>query len=73
MPELPLPIDDTHVVNDVLAQYPETFAVFHDFGIDACCGGTESIAVSAERDGADLPALLAALRDPTNRPREVRR
>ena len=67
MPTLPLPIDDTRIVNDVLAEYPETFAIFHDFGIDACCGGAESIAVSAERDRADLPALLAALREATVR------
>ncbi|NUO63578.1 MAG: DUF542 domain-containing protein [Gemmatimonadaceae bacterium] len=65
MPTLPLPIDENRIVNDVLADYPGTFAIFHDFGIDACCGGAESIAVSAERDGADLSALLTALREAT--------
>ena len=66
MPTLPLQIDENRIVNDVLAEYPETFAIFHDFGIDACCGGAESIAASAERDGADLAALLDALRVATS-------
>jgi iron-sulfur cluster repair protein YtfE (RIC family) len=36
-------------------------SVLNEHGIDSCCGGAESLAHVAERDGLDLPALLAAL------------
>ena len=55
-------IDSTASVNDVIARYPATIAVFNKFGLDTCCGGAAPIAVAARRDGADLAALLAELR-----------
>ena len=67
------PIDQRRSVNEVLATYPATFSVFYEFGIDACCGGAESIAASAARDGADLAALLAALREAVAAAHPVRR
>jgi len=48
-------------VNDVIARHPATVAVFNAHGIDACCGGAAPIAEAAQRDGADLEALLADL------------
>ena len=48
-------------VNDVLLAHPRTAAVFNVFGIDACCGGDRALGDAAREDGADLPALLAAL------------
>lgn len=49
------------IVNEVLLRYPVTVAVFNAFGIDACCGGAASIADAAQRDGADVERLMAAL------------
>ncbi len=54
-------ITQSSIVNETLRQYPETTAVFNQFGIDACCGGAASINDSALRDGADPQALLNAL------------
>ena len=48
-------------VNDVIARFPDTIAVFNAFGIDACCGGAESVTDAARRDGADPEALVTAL------------
>lgn len=55
-------IDVHSTINELIAQHPETIATFNRFGIDTCCGGGEPIADAARRDGADLDALLAALR-----------
>lgn len=54
-------IQATSIVNETLQQYPATTAVFNDFGIDACCGGAESIHDAAVRDGADPVELLDAV------------
>lgn len=55
-------IDVGSTVNEIITRYPETIAVFNRFGIDTCCGGAEPIGDAARRDGADLEALIAALR-----------
>ncbi|HVS59314.1 MAG TPA: DUF542 domain-containing protein [Gemmatimonadaceae bacterium] len=56
-------IDIVSTVNELIARYPATIAVFNRFGIDSCCGGGAPIADAARRDGADFDALLAALRE----------
>jgi iron-sulfur cluster repair protein YtfE (RIC family) len=40
--------------------------VFARFGLDTCCGSGVPIIDAAHRDGADLDALLAALRTSTS-------
>lgn len=50
-------------VHALLHAHPETRPVFERFGIHTCCGGDVPLAAAAERDGADLDALLAALRE----------
>lgn len=55
-------IDPTRSVNEVIARYPATIAVFNRFGLDTCCGGGAPISEAAHRDGADVDALLQALR-----------
>ena len=55
-------IDVRATVNELIARHPKTIATFNRFGIDTCCGGGELIPDAARRDGADLDALLAALR-----------
>jgi len=54
--------DPTLTVNDAVARYPRTVAVFNEFGIDACCGGAATIEEAARRDGADPDALVEAVR-----------
>jgi iron-sulfur cluster repair protein YtfE (RIC family) len=58
-------IDPTRSVNEVIARYPATIAVFNNFGLDTCCGSGAPIADAAHRDGADLDTLLEALRQAT--------
>ena len=48
-------------VNELIRAMPATVDAFNRFGIDACCGGAVPIAEAAERDGADVTALLSAL------------
>jgi len=54
--------DPTLTVNDAVARYPRTVAIFNEFGIDACCGGAATIEEAARRDGADPDALAEAVR-----------
>ena len=56
-------IDESSTVNELAARCPDTIAVFNRFGIDSCCGGGVPIADAARRDGADIDALLGALRE----------
>jgi len=48
-------------VNEVIRRYPAAIALFNRHGIDACCGGAAPVKQAAERDGADVEALLAEL------------
>jgi iron-sulfur cluster repair protein YtfE (RIC family) len=57
-------IDPSVTVRETIANHPETKAVFARFGLDTCCGSGVPIIDAAHRDGADLDALLAALREP---------
>jgi regulator of cell morphogenesis and NO signaling len=54
-------VDPSSTVNEIVAQHPETVAVFNQFGIDSCCGGGVPLCDAAHRDGAELDALLRAL------------
>lgn len=54
-------IDDEITVNELIRQVPETVHVFNEFGIDACCGGAVPVREAAQRDGADVEAVLRAL------------
>ncbi len=49
------------IINDVIKEYPKTIKVFHDYEVDACCGGGNSIEKTAKADGVDIDALLKAL------------
>lgn len=48
-------------VNQVVAEHPETLAVFNRLGIDACCGGALPLAEVARKHRFDFIALLAEL------------
>ena len=58
-------IDSTVTVRETIARYPETKSVFTRFGLFTCCGSGVPIADAAQRDCADLDALLEALRSAT--------
>lgn len=51
-------------INEAIGERPETVAVFHRLGLDACCGGALPIRVAAERHGLDPEAVLRLLNDP---------
>ena len=53
---------DEMTVNAAIRTFPQTVAVFNDFGIDACCGGAVPVPEAAVRDGVEPGALLEALR-----------
>ena len=59
-------IDPAGTINEAMARYPATMAVFNQFGIDICCGSGALVRDAANRDGANLDALLAALRAAAN-------
>ena len=54
-------------VNEVIAAWPATVAVFARHGVDACCGGGKPVAIVAERHGLRLEALLAELGEAAGR------
>jgi regulator of cell morphogenesis and NO signaling len=60
-------IDKGSTVNEIAAQYPDSITVFNQFGIDSCCGGAVPLAEAAQRDGADVDELLAALQEVIDR------
>ena len=55
------PITKEMIINDVVAKYPKTIAVFNKFKVDACCGGGFSIEKTAKNDKVDIEALLKEL------------
>ena len=54
-------INTRSTVNDIVARYPSTLAVFNAFGIDSCCGGALPMGEAASRHGIPPNALRSAL------------
>ena len=52
---------ETDTINEIVEKQPEALRVFHQFGLDACCGGALPLAVAAERHGLDVREVLQAL------------
>ena len=50
-------LDCAATVNEIVAKYPATIAIFNRYGIDSCCGGGVSVEEAAHRDGVD-PGML---------------
>ncbi len=57
----PVPLDCTRTVNETLALYPATGAVFGAYGIDTCCGGGISVEQAAQNASVDPRQLCAEL------------
>lgn len=56
------PVELSWTVNEVLRTCPDSIVVLNRYGIDACCGGADTLAEAAEREGVDAAVLLDELR-----------
>ncbi len=54
-------LDCTRTVNETVALYPGTSAVFGSHGIDTCCGGGISVEQAAREAALDPRQLCAEL------------
>lgn len=50
-------------INEVIRSHPETVAVFHELGLDACCGGDRTLAEASAAHGLSVDAVLEALEE----------
>jgi regulator of cell morphogenesis and NO signaling len=48
-------------VNEIVARFPETVAVFNQYGVDTCCGGGVPLPLAAERAGRHPDVVRAAV------------
>ena len=55
------------IINDVVSKYPETMKILNDFKVDSCCGGGQSIAVTAAVGNVNVPHLIEALNQAVNK------
>ena len=54
-------IDPDATINSITRDYPDTIAIFADYGIDSCCGGGKTLEEVARRHGLSLQDILARL------------
>lgn len=54
----------TRAVGAWAAEFPGTARIFDHFGIDFCCGGSQTLAAACAAKNLDLDTLLAALQAP---------
>jgi len=54
-------INASNTVGEVAQQLPSSIRVFHDLGIDYCCGGNKSIAQACRNAGISLEILIGRL------------
>ena len=54
-------IDPNATINNITQDYPDTIAIFADYGIDSCCGGGKTLEEVAQRHGLSLQDILAQL------------
>jgi iron-sulfur cluster repair protein YtfE (RIC family) len=53
--------DSNMSVNTAIRRFPESIEVFNRLGVDACCGGANSLAEAALEAGVTLDTLIALL------------
>jgi iron-sulfur cluster repair protein YtfE (RIC family) len=56
-------------ISQVIEDYPETMVVFHNYGLDMCCGGSHPVAEAARLHEIPCDELTTALLDSINRER----
>lgn len=56
-------LDTSLTIKEIVARFPATKPVFNRFGLDTCCGGGVRVDEAARRDGLDVNAVIAALRE----------
>ena len=54
-------ITSSWTVNQVLRTYPNTVGVLNAFGIDTCCGGSDTLLFATNEAGIDIRDVLDAL------------
>jgi iron-sulfur cluster repair protein YtfE (RIC family) len=54
-------LDTRLTVNELLRRHPSVLPVLNAFGVDSCCGGSESLAEAAQASRIPIEALVAAL------------
>lgn len=54
-------INPKATINSITHSYPDTIAVFADYGIDSCCGGEKTLDEVARRHGLPLDEIVARL------------
>jgi iron-sulfur cluster repair protein YtfE (RIC family) len=54
-------LDARLTVNELLRRHPSVLPVLNGFGVDSCCGGSDSLAEAARSAQIPLDALMAAL------------
>ena len=54
-------INPNTTINSITHGYPNTIAIFADFGIDSCCGGEKTLDEVARRHGLPLDEIVARL------------
>ena len=54
-------IDPKATINSITHSYPDTIAVFADYGIDSCCGGEKTLDEVARRHRLPLDEIVGKL------------
>lgn len=56
-------------IRQVVETYPETMVVFHEYGMDMCCGGAHSVNEAARLHEIEPEAIARRLLDVINHER----
>lgn len=56
-----MPINPKATINSITHRYPDTIAIFSDYGIDSCCGGEKTLEDVARRHALPLDEIVARL------------
>lgn len=48
-------------LKDIVQDHPNSMDVFHKFNMDYCCGGEDTVEVSASKEGLSVDEILSAL------------
>jgi iron-sulfur cluster repair protein YtfE (RIC family) len=63
-------IAETDRLNEIVARYPQTLPIFHNLGLDTCCGGMHPLKLAAQLHTLDLDKVLALLQAAAEREQE---